>query len=385
VPVFILIGAPGCGKKERIPPYSPPPQVKIEKPISKAPGMVRILLAEGFDSVHIRGCRRSQRLDVVLKERELHLVPVTGESHKVREIGSGFRLEAAPGQFLELGGHRYRGAIEVFINPVEVPVVVNVLPVEDYLRGVVPIELGPVKYPQLEAQKAQAVAARTFALKNLGGNARFGFDLRSDQRSQAYLGMDSEYPLSDRGIRETRGVVALHRNELIWALYSSTCGGRTEAYHEIFEGGPIEYLRGGADCHDEASPYHSWEERIQIRKIQAKLDRYADVGGLKGLEPLRRSKAGRVVEMRFDGENGVKVLKGIDIRFALGLRSNFITAMKPIKDASGLVRELIVQGRGWGHGVGMCQVGAVELAARGVKYGDILKHYYNGIELSNYK
>jgi stage II sporulation protein D len=250
---------------------------------------------------------------------------------------------------------------------------------------VVPKELSPGKFPELEAMKAQAVAARTFTVRHLGGHARFGFDLYKDQRSQAYGGIESEEALSDRGIRETRGVIGLFHEQPIWALYCSTCGGRTEAYHEIFKGDPIEYLKGGVECHDEASPYHSWEERIQIRDIQSRLDRYAGVGQLKQLKPLRRSQAGRLVEMRFEGDRGVKILKGNDIRFALGLKSNFITALKPVNDSSGLIREIVVRGKGWGHGVGMCQIGAVELAARGKTYEEILKYYYNGITLSIYE
>lgn len=383
-PLFLLPILLSCGKKDRMPPYPPPP-VTVEVPAVKSPEFVRVLLDESFDSIRIEGARRADVLKVCFLDGELRLVSVRGQSEELLESGSGFRIEPAPGDFLRLEGRRYRGIMEVFINPVVVPVAVNKISIEEYLQGVVPSELGPLKFPQLEAQKAQAVAARTFTVKNLGGNARFGFDLFSDHRSQVYLGLDSEQPLSSRGIRETEGIVAMYQEELIWALYSSTCGGQTEAFHEIFKGGPIDYLRGGAPCHDENSPYHSWEERIDIGTVQPKLDQYAAVGRLMHLEPLRRSRAGRLVEMRFVGDRGEEVLAGNDIRFALGLMSNFITAMRPIKDSSGFVRELAVRGKGWGHGVGMCQMGAVEMASKGQKYQEILKHYYQGIALNNYK
>jgi stage II sporulation protein D len=273
--------------------------------------------------------------------------------------------------------------IDIFVNPVGTPVAVNELKLEEYLRGVVPNELGPRLFPQLEAQKVQAVAARTFGVKHQGSKARYGFDVYNDQRSQVYTGVSSERPLSDRAIRDTSGIVATFRGEPIWALYCSTCGGRTEAFHEIFKGAPIEYLMGGAICHDERSPHHSWEERIQIRDIQEKLDRYADVGRITQLDPLRRSKAGRVVEMLFRGVEKEKILKGNEIRFALGLKSNFVTGMKPVSDSNGYIRELKVRGKGWGHGVGLCQIGAVDLAAKGKTYQEILRHYYSGIELRN--
>jgi stage II sporulation protein D len=380
--VGLLIIGSNCGRRERMPPYPAPPPVTVAKPVAERPAIIRILLAEAFNSVSVKAARRSEELRVYVVDGQLQLQSVTGKTEQILEIGSGFRLEPAAGRFLELGDRRYRGVMDVFINPVGIPVAVNELEIEEYLRGVVPNELGPRKFPQLEAQKVQAVAARTFAFRSLGGNARFGFDLYSDERSQAYTGVVSEEPLSDRGIRDTRGVVAMFEGEPIWALYSSTCGGRTEAFHEIFKGAPIEYLMGGAICHDEASPYHSWEERIDMRKVQSSLDRYAGVGRLKHLDPLRRSEAGRVVEMRFTGDEGEKVLKGNEIRFALELRSNFLTAIRPIEDSSGLIRELLVRGKGWGHGVGLCQVGSVDLAEKGERYDDILKYYYKGVYLS---
>ncbi|MGW8179388.1 MAG: SpoIID/LytB domain-containing protein [bacterium] len=340
---------------------------------------------ERFESIFVKGTRRGELLRVLAVGEQIQLRIAADEENRVLETGSGFRLQPADGQVLELDSRPYRGVIEVFVNPVGDPVAVNELEIEEYLRGVVPGELGPRKYPLLEAQKAQAVAARTFAFKHLGGNARFGFDLFRDQRSQVYEGVGSEEPLSDRGIQETKGIVATYKGDLIWSLYSSTCGGRTEAFHEIFKGPPIEYLMGGAVCHDENSPYYTWEEKIDIRKIQPKLDKYVSVGPLRQVEPLRRSAAGRVVEMLFKGQEKEKILKGNDIRFALGLKSNFLTAMKPISDPSGDIRELVVRGKGWGHGVGMCQLGAVNLAAKGKSYEFILKHYYNGVDLTTYE
>jgi len=381
----LIAAISNCGTKDRMPPYSAPPPVSVSKPKPELPTTIRILLAEAFSSVRVDAARRSERLVVRTSGGQLRLLALTDRAERVLETGSGFRLEPARGRFLELEGHRYRGVIDVFINPVGTPVAVNELKLEEYLKGVVPNELGPHRFPQLEAQKVQAVAARTFAVKHLGSNARYGFDVFNDQRSQVYLGVSSERPLSDRGIRDTAGIVATFEGEPIWALYCSTCGGRTEAFHEIFKGAPIEYLMGGAICYDEASPHHSWEERIQIRDVQDRLDRYADVGRIRQLDPLRRSKAGRVVEMLFKGDEKEKILKGNEIRFALGLKSNFVTAMKPVSDSSGYIRELRVRGKGWGHGVGLCQIGAVDLAKKGRTYQDILKYYYRGISLTKLK
>jgi stage II sporulation protein D len=137
----------------------------------------------------------------------------------------------------------YRGRLEVFANRSGTLTVVNVLGLEDYVRGVVPNELSPGGYPALEAQKAQAVAARTYAVRNRNQFASQGFDLLPTTRSQVYGGLSTEHPLSTRAVEETRGLVATYHDEPINALYTSTCGGRTENVENIFnESTP--YLRG---------------------------------------------------------------------------------------------------------------------------------------------
>jgi stage II sporulation protein D len=136
----------------------------------------------------------------------------------------------------------YRGRIEVFTNLRGNLTVVNELGLEDYVRGVVANELSPGGYPAIEALKAQAIAARTYALKNRGQFMSQGFDVLPTTRSQVYRGLTSENPLSTRAVDETRGMVATYNGEPINALYTSTCGGRTEDSEKIFNE-PIPYLR----------------------------------------------------------------------------------------------------------------------------------------------
>lgn len=136
----------------------------------------------------------------------------------------------------------YRGRIEVFTNLRGTLTVVNELGLEDYVRGVVANELSPGGYPALEAQKAQAIAARTYALRNRGQFMAQGFDILPTTRSQVYRGLTSENPLSTRAVDETRGVIATYQGEPINALYTSTCGGRTEDSEKIFND-VLPYLR----------------------------------------------------------------------------------------------------------------------------------------------
>ena len=141
---------------------------------------------------------------------------------------------------VRLNGKAYRGKLEVFINSRGSLTVVNVVPLEDYLLGVVPSELG---LPQLEAQRAQAVAARTYAVANIGGYGNKGFDMVPTVWSQVYKGVSIETKMGTQAVQSTRGIVATYKGKPINALYTSTCGGRTENSENIFEYAE-PYLRG---------------------------------------------------------------------------------------------------------------------------------------------
>jgi stage II sporulation protein D len=152
---------------------------------------------------------------------------------------------AQPGEALDVDGARYRGLVEARAAGRKLTVV-NHVHLEDYLRGVVPNELSPAAFPELEALKAQAVAARTYALKHLGQFEARGYDLCATAACQVYRGRDTEHELSDRAVAETRGLVALHGAALIDALYTSTCGGHTEDAENVFAERGAPYLRGVA-------------------------------------------------------------------------------------------------------------------------------------------
>ncbi|MGE3465564.1 MAG: SpoIID/LytB domain-containing protein [Pyrinomonadaceae bacterium] len=141
---------------------------------------------------------------------------------------------------VKLNGKSYRGKIEVFVNSKGTLTVVNVVPLEEYLLGVVPAELG---LPQLEAQKAQAVAARTYAIANIGNYGKQGFDMVPTVWSQVYKGVSIETRMGTQAVRETRGVVATYDGKPITAYYTSTCGGRTEDGGNIFDHSE-PYLKG---------------------------------------------------------------------------------------------------------------------------------------------
>ncbi len=178
--------------------------------------------------------------DVVPGLRELS---VNGPSESARYISlkavafGSFDERAQP---VRLNGKAYRGKLEVFVNSRGSLTVVNVVPLEEYLLGVVPSELS---LPQIEAQKAQAVAARTYAVANINGFAAQGFDMKPDVWSQVYKGVSIETAMGTRAVRETAGMIAMHGGKPIMAYYTSTCGGRTENSENIFEEAK-PYLKG---------------------------------------------------------------------------------------------------------------------------------------------
>ena len=548
-----------------------------------------------------------------------------------QEFGSAALFPANAEQDLSVDGVAYRGLLEVRATDTGTLTVINVVNLEDYLRGVVPNELSPQSFPQLEALKAQAVAARTYALRNRGQYQAKGYDICATPACQVYRGRASEHPLTDQAVEETRGIIASYRGTLINALYTSTCGGHTENAVNIFEGEEeVPYLVGvaclpersawdivrttasprgfgdgeqgqnrdaallialgvldpgaysapalegpatepelrhwvsrlaaalrregcetgpeaastrrGAFFHnlvsglcwdkrqrllvpedtsyllqvedrgdlegdgetlaavllmqegilqprsdntlrpsapvtraeavgmlaraalragppelvnaefrsasaaglgvkrgeelethplspdvrlfrsldgsvqapselileagekvrfvlhdgsvaflevqqslmgaaaDRDSRYYRWEVRMTPGEIASAAARYGTVGVVRDVVPLRLGVSGRVVEMAIRGSDGEMVVKGLKVRWALGLRENLFVVDREMDGAGGVGR-FIFTGKGWGHGVGLCQVGAAGMAQAGSRFESILTHYYTGVRL----
>lgn len=166
-------------------------------------------------------------------------------------VQPGDGIESLP-VLLDDGLSRFRGALLLYVNDRGTLNLVNELPLEQYLRGVVPRELGPELYPRIEALKAQAVAARTYTLHHLGEFSAEGYDICKGPRCQVYGGRTAEHPLSDRAVEETAGQVILHHDSLIDSMYSANCGGHTEDAPVVFPWMDAPYLQG-VPC-PEASP-----------------------------------------------------------------------------------------------------------------------------------
>lgn len=177
-------------------------------------------------------------------------------------------IPSYPQSFLSFNGRDYRGLFIMKATSRGI-VLVNLLNIEDYLKAVVPSELSPYSFRQLEAHKAQAVAARTYALKNMGSKDALGFDIDDTPNSQFYKGMNAEHPLSSQAVNETRGEVAIYKGKLIDALYTSTCGGMTENVEKIFRGPALPYLRGTECVYDK-------QQEWLLRSVHSPLPIYVD-------------------------------------------------------------------------------------------------------------
>jgi stage II sporulation protein D len=201
-----------------------------------------------------------------------------------QEFSEALIVPTLPQQELWVDGASYRGVLEVRLGDAGLTVV-NIVHMEDYLRGVVPNELSPMAYPQIEALKAQAIAARTYALRNLGQFAAKGYDICATPACQVYRGRGSEHVLSDQAVSETRGQIAAWRGKPVNALYTSTCGGHTENASNVFDGETATYLRG-VSCTPERSAWNFVRTGAPQRAVAAEPGRERDVAQLQALEVL---------------------------------------------------------------------------------------------------
>lgn len=329
-------------------------------------------------------------------ERAGDRVRLVAPGARVQSAGFAVRAEPRGAAPVTLGGMPYRGVVDVYAVEATGLNAVNELPLEDYLLGVVPIEIGPRGPDELAAVAAQAVAARTYAVAHLRAREEMGFDVFGTVEDQAYGGMAAERDESTRAVRETAGRILTYDGLPIRAMYHSTCGGRTAAVEEVLDRAPAPYLRSVSDRAPDGtdycaiSPRYRWVETVspddlngrigdQVRRIFGAGSE--DTGGLLGLRIAERAPGGRVSALALRGVRAEFVLERLDIRIALQNEegrilgsTDFDLAVRP----DGVIE---LHGRGFGHGSGMCQWGAIGRARAGHDWPAILETYYPGAEL----
>ncbi len=289
------------------------------------------------------------------------------------------RLSPTEGGRLSIGIRPYRGLLELRRTPSGRLTVINEVDLEEYLYGVLKMEVDP-EWPA-DALRAQAVAARTLALQSLGRFASEGYDVRATTDTQVYGGISAEDPRTTAAVEETRGEIMTYEGRPIFAAYHSDSGGYTES-SEVVWGGRYPYLQAVPDPYSTGAPNHEWIVRLEVPAFEERLRRAGrSVNGITGIEVAETTRSGRVGLVRITGTHGVLLIKGTDLRAILGaglLRSTlFIVRLTP--DEQPVVEFL---GRGSGHGVGLSQWGARGMAGAGRTYQEILRYYYTGIEIS---
>ena len=352
-------------------------------------------------------------------DKGFRLIPESSECsiilHKVK-VGGGFHWEDSEDR-------EYPGVIEIRIDLDGGLMAVNEVSIDQYLKGVVPAEM-PTSYP-LEALKAQAVAARSEVLSKLGAkHLNDPYDLCAKVHCQVYSGLKNCNSKSDTAVVETTGEVLTFNGRICDAVYSAVCGGHTENKEVVWNSSPEAYLIGSFDsnngmldtinlqneehlrswidsppdvfCNVQANgamqelagamKYFRWEETYTRRELEKiiKTKTGVDIGTFFGIETLKRGTSGRLYEIEILGSRtNLKIKNELNIRRSLSKThlksSSFYVTI--VCDSDSVPRQITFHGAGWGHGVGMCQVGAAVMAYLGRDYRQILEHYYPGTML----
>lgn len=332
---------------------------------------------------------------------------------------------AAQEGLITLNGRQYRGTGEVRFNSAGTLALVNELPLEQYLYGVVPRELPPNPYGLLEAQKTQAVAARTYAMANLGKRKADGYDLLPTTSDQVYGGYQDEHPVSNAAVDGTRGMVLKYDGKYADTVFSSTTGGFTANNEEVWNSAPVPYLRGVPDAQRgnslehvpsldvfkrHANPtslrnaaegdfeadwsrYHRWTVDWTQEELQAILGAWfnTELGTIHALNIPDRGPSGRALTLEVVADAGTFYVYKDTIRTALkyvladgnytSLRSTLVFLEPVVDPKTKEITGFVGYGGGWGHGVGLSQTGAVGMAEKKATYDEILAHYYQGTYL----
>lgn len=278
---------------------------------------------------------------------------------------------------LTVNGARYRGHLLIRCTPAGRLDVINALPLDDYLYSVVGSETYH-SWPRA-AHEAQAIIARTYALWRMASRSHLHFDLYATVADQRYTGVAKEAPKIRAAVDATAGLVLLYQMKVFRCYYHSTCGGHTEAVERVFDQPPLLPLTGVACAYCGDSKYHRWSREITADTIVGAFRRAGtDLVGIRSLEVTKRTPIGGAQQLKLVTTGGGRyTYRGSEFRLVLGsqkLPSPWFTVLATSKGYQ-------FDGRGFGHGVGLCQWGSRGMAAAGRSAAQILQHYYPGAAL----
>jgi stage II sporulation protein D len=311
-------------------------------------------------------------------------------------LNGPIRAHAVNDGLLSVGGKPYRGDF-VFSGGDSGIVAINVLPIDDYLQGVVPLEIGDLPASDAAAVEAQAITARSYAYIHLDMSR--SYDLTGSVLDQLYGGAAAETAVASQAIEATHALVLKYAGRVVNAPYHAVCGGSTAAASEIWRSNDEPYLQSVSDqipgtsrYYCDLSPRFRWTRTMDGPTLDAALAKYLATyatvpggapGNARDVTVTSHTQSGRVNTLAVSTNRGNFMLRGNDIRFVLRppggeiLNSTYFS-VETTFDADGTVARLTLHGMGYGHGVGMCQWGAIGRARAGQDYQTILRAYYPG-------
>jgi SpoIID/LytB domain protein len=309
----------------------------------------------------------------------------------------------------------YGGSLRLQPNAYGTFTLVNNVPLETYLRGVVPHEIGQ-DAPE-SAARAQTIIARTYALRNLRRFRADDYELCADTHCQVYYGLTGTNPRADRAIAETRGLVLTYQNELVDALYSSTTGGITALFSDVWDGQERPYLRAVVDSpnrvwdlsrrsladettfrefinlrdgfNETGRKVFRWKREASIADLNKDLEKYlerkkhplANFKTIQWMEVTKRSPSGRILTLTIQTDRGILELYKNEVRSALGPPRSTLFYLDPVYDPNRKIKGYVFTGGGFGHGVGLSQFGSYNLSRLGWSPEQILAFYYPGTKI----
>ena len=388
---FILISS--CAPSKRFTEYK---ETKIEDYVNE----VRILLEDSDRELKIDTdvylISENERLALIKAGNKILVEPI----NQILFIKLGtknfnskdYYLESVNDSLIKVNNKKYRGRIKL-INIDKELKMINQLSLEDYIKGVMTKEMPVGKgLENYEALKAFAITARTYALNKIFKSSTY-YDLLPDVRDQVYGGADAEHPLSNMAVDETKDLILLYNGKPAIVFYHSTCAGFTENSVNVFTNDDIEYLRSIRDgdtpfC--SVSPNFNWKEVLPektfIKRLyDAKLIKSSDYF-IEKFNIKSRFPSGRINELEITLKNG----EGLS---TISIFGNQIRSIIKNQSGNGILksnnfiieltaeRNVEIIGKGYGHGVGLCQWGAIGQSRLGKSYKEILSHYFPGTEI----
>lgn len=429
---LVAVAVTGCAPK-RLPPLEPGTRPAVLGSTVRVPQLLDVGLAEGRETLAVAVDGPAVVLDAESRHRLFTFPEAGGELEARREAdtvrwstGAGWLANGRivlqpmdPDQRLSFGDMDFRGDFLVFPSPRTTGLtLVNQVGLENYLYGVVPWEIGRHGKAEKAALAAQAVAARTYTISHLGSRRSLGFDVFASVMDQVYKGSRHEDALCNAAVDATAGQVLMHGDELVDAYYSACCGGHSSRIEKVWPRQAAPYLRNhldsrhGGQAFCSGSRYFQWREEWTAGRLEeilqttlpAYVEYMADArrslwarpvfapraagvdwrrpGHLLDMEIVSRTPSGRVDKLIIETEAGSYNIKGDRTRWVLAPASGNPVILRSalfdldLERSGGDLRQVVARGNGFGHGIGLCQTGALEMSRQGFSAREILTHYY---------